>query len=105
MCGPHEVDVSLRLRRRWRRLQVDKFRYPVLIDRRTTAIARKQRSGNARDAGQQKLIERLLQHVQTGDANDGIDVAADDDLEDYRRPLGDEYLVAEVFGHGLEVGD
>ena len=105
MGGPHQVDVGLRLRLRRRRLQVDQLEHPVVIDRRAAAIARQQRRGHARDAGQQHLVERLFQHVQAGDADDGIDVAADDDLEDDRRAFGDQHLVAEVLGLDLEVGD
>ena len=78
---------------------------PVVIDRRAAAIARQQRRGHARDAGQQDLVDRLFQHVQAGDADDRIDMAADDDLEDDRRAFGDEHLVAQVLGLGLEVGD
>ena len=79
--------------------------HPVVIDRRAPAVARQQRRGHARDAGQQDLVDRLLQHVQAGDADDRIDVAADDDLQDDRRAFGDQHLVAQLLGLALEVGD
>jgi hypothetical protein len=86
-------------------VQVDQLGDPVVVDGGAAAVARQQRRRHAGDAGQQHLVEGLFEHVQAGDADDGVDVAADDDLEDDWRPLGDEHLVAELLGLDLEVGD
>ena len=102
--GAQQMHIRLGLRFRRRRFEVDQLRHPVVIDGRAAAVARQQRGGDAGDAGQQDLVERLFQHVEAGDADDGVHVAADDDLEDDGRALGDEHLVAEVLGLDLEVG-
>src|SRR5262249_8206314 len=47
----------------------------------------------------------LFQHVEAGNPDDRIDVAADDDLQDDGRPFRDEYLVTQLLGLDLEVGD
>ena len=104
-CGPHQMDVSLRRRFRLRRLEVDEFQHPIVIDRGAATVARQQRRRDARDAGQQNLVERLFQHVQTRDADDRIDVAADDDLQHNRRAFRHQHLVAEFLGAPFEVGD
>ncbi len=78
---------------------------PGFIERGVLAVARMQRHGVRRHAGDQHLVDRLFQHVQAGDSQNAIDVAADDDLQHDRRTFGDEHLVAELFGPHLVVGD
>ena len=69
--------------------------HPILVDRRVAAVARQQRHGHAGDAGQQDLVDRLLQHVQAGHAQNGVHVAADDDLHHDRRAFGHQHPVAQ----------
>src|SRR5579875_2076253 len=90
---------------RRRRLQIDQFTDPIVINGGAFAVARQQRRCHAGNAGQENLIERLFQHVQASDTDNRINMAADDDFEDDRRPLGNQHFVAEVLGPGLEIGD
>ena len=83
-CGTHDVHVRARCAGGRRVLKLDHVAHPVFVDRRRLALARQQRYGDARDAGQQYLVDGFFQHVQAGDAQDGIDVPAEDDLHDDR---------------------
>src|SRR5690242_3097844 len=78
--GTHQVDVAARLDRGRLDLEVDHLGDPVVIDRGAPAVARQQRGGHAGDAGQEDLVDGLFQHVQAGHADDGVHVAADNDL-------------------------
>ena len=104
MSGPHQVDIGFRASLRRFGAQGDQLGDPIVIDRRAPAIARQQRRRHARNAGQQHFVQRLFQHVQASDADNRIDVAADDDFQNDRRPLGNQHLVSEFLGRHLEVG-
>ena len=81
------------------------FVHPVFVHRRVAAIAGKQRDRHTRDSREQDLVDRLLKHVQTGNANDRIDVATDDDFQYDRRPFGDEHLVSHLFRFRAKIRD
>src|SRR5207249_1848479 len=103
--GAHQVDVGPGGDRRRGGLEVDQFGDPVVVDGGAAAVAGQQRGGDAGDAGEEDLVDGLFEDVEAGDPDDGVDVSADDDLQDDGGALGDEDLVAEVLGAGLEVGD
>ncbi len=102
--GAHQMNVSLGPRLRRCCLEVDQLRHPVVIDRRAAAVARQERHRHTRNAGEQHLVERLLQHIQAGHADDRVNVPADDDLEHDRRAFRNEHLAAQVLRLRLEVG-
>ncbi len=99
----HQMNITFRLLFRGR-VQLDQLGHPIIIHRGAAAIARQQRSGHARNAGEEDFIERLFQHIQASNADDGINMAADDDFQDDRCPLGDKNLVAQLLRLHLEIG-
>ncbi len=105
--GAHEMNVAACLvgRRFGRVGQRDHLGDPILVDDGVAAVARQQRDRHARNAGDQDLVDCLLEHVQAGDADDRVHVPADNDLEHDRRVFGHEHLVALVLGVCAEVGD
>ena len=79
--------------------RVDHLPHPVLVGRRVAAAVAQQRHGHARDAGQEDLVEGLLQRVQAGHAQDRVDVPVEDDPHHGRRALGDHHPVALLLAH------
>jgi hypothetical protein len=65
----------------------------------------KERGGDVRDAEVADALEGFLEGIETGDAEECVGLAADDHLEDGRGAFGDEDVVAEGLGLGLEGGD
>src|SRR5205085_2798729 len=85
--------------------QVDQLGDPVVIDGGAPAVAGQKRGRHARHAGQEDLVEGLFEDVEAGDADDGIDMTADDDLQDNGGPLRDEDLVPQLLRLDFKVGD
>ena len=83
--------------------RIDHRADPVDVGRRVAAAGFDQRHGHARDAGQQDLVERLLQRVEARHAQHRVDVPAEDDLHHRGRAFGDHHVVAERLGIGPQV--
>ena len=78
---------------------------PRLVQRRVLAVTGVQRDGVGGHTGDQHLVDRLLEHVETGDSENPVNVATDDDLQHHRRPLGHQDLVPQLLGSHLVVGN
>ena len=57
---------------------------PVLIDRSVATVAGQKRNCHTRNASQHDFVDGFFQHVQTRHANNRIDMAANDDLQNDR---------------------
>ena len=99
---PHQVQIGPRGGRRRAVRRLDHARHPIVVGRRAAATVGQQRHRHAGNAGQENLVQRLFQDVEARHAEDGIDLAIENDLHDRRRALGDEDAVAEPLGAGLQ---
>ena len=58
-----------------------------------------------RDTRQHNLVDCFFQNVQAGDTQNPVDVTRHDDFQDDWRSLGDQNLVAKLFGANLVICD
>ena len=78
---------------------------PGFVELGVFAIAGMQRNRIRRNAGEQHFVDRFFQHVQTGDTENTVDVAADDNLQNDGRTFCDQHLITELLGFDFVVGD
>ena len=79
--------------------------HPVFVDFGVVTRVTQERNRQRRDTDLQHFIECFLEHVQTGNAEDAVDLAGGDQLEHDRRAFGDEDVVSHALADAVEVGD
>ncbi len=103
-CTSHQMHIGPRLYGRVTVWGVDHLPDGVGLGRRVAATVAQQRNGHAGNAGQKDLVERLLEHIEAGDAQHGINMPAENDLHDGRRALGDQYPISLASRVGPQFG-